>query len=49
MNFKKDLFNFFEREREQVRGGSEGERESQADSLLSVEPNIGLDPMTLRS
>ena len=32
-------------------GGAEGkrERESQADSVLSVEPNTGLDPMTLRS
>ena len=32
-------------------GGAEGEeeRESQADSPLSVEPNVGLDLTTLRS
>ena len=27
----------------------EGGRESQADSPLSVQPNAGLDPVTLRS
>ena len=34
-----------------VGGGAEGqgERESQADSLLSMDPNVGLDHMTLRS
>ena len=32
-------------EREQARG--EGERESQADSELSTEPDIGLNPTTL--
>ena len=26
-----------------------GDRETQADSLLSAEPNVGLDLMTLRS
>ena len=31
------------------RGGEEEEREAQADSALSMEPNVGLDPMTLRS
>lgn len=30
-------------------GQREGERDSQADSPLSVVPNVGLDPMTLRS
>ena len=30
-------------------GRAEGERESQADSLLSREPNMGLNPKTLRS
>ena len=30
-------------------GGAEGEGESQADSLLSAEPDMGLDPTTLRS
>ena len=29
--------------------GAEGERESQADSLLSMEPNTGLYLITLRS
>ena len=45
---------FLEREGESAcaQGGGaegEGERESQAESLLSVEPNMGLDPTTLRS
>ena len=36
---------------EQGRGGAEGEgkRESQADLMLSMVPNLGLDLMTLRS
>ena len=29
-------------------GEGQRERDSQADSLLSVEPNVGLDLMTLR-
>ena len=39
----------WERERENEQGGArgEGERESQADSMPSMEPNVGLDPMTL--
>ena len=37
----------FERERIQEEG--QRERESQADSLLSVEPDMGLSPMPLRS
>ena len=49
--FFKDFF-LYSREkggdRAQV-GGEEGERESQADSLLSVEPDSGLDPTTTRS
>ena len=36
-----------EREREQVGGGAEGEGE--ADSPLSREPYVGLDPRTLSS
>ena len=30
-------------------GGAEGEREREADSLLSAEPHIGLNLLTLRS
>ena len=33
----------------QVREGTEGERESQADSALSTEPDEGLNLMTLKS
>ena len=29
--------------------GAEGERESQADSFLNTEPDVGLDATTLRS
>ena len=34
-----------------MEGGAEREREkeSEADSMLSVKPNMGLDPMSLRS
>ena len=40
----------FERERVHMRGGEgEGQRESQADSPSSAEPNAWLDPRTLRS
>ena len=47
--FFNDLFTYLrERERERFKGGREGERESQADSLLSMEPHVGLDPTTLR-
>ena len=49
--FFKDLFVYF-RERESMVGRGRGrgrEKESQKDSLLSVEPNMGLDPTTLRS
>ena len=42
----KDLFIL---EKERVRREEEGERESQADSPLSMEPNIGLNLTTLRS
>lgn len=41
----KDVFIYF-REREGGGPEGQGERESQTDSLLSVEPYIGLDPMT---
>jgi len=37
------------RELAQAGGGAEGERESQADCLLSAEPDAGLDPTTPRS
>ena len=52
--FKALCIHLRERERERERegatgGGAEGERESQADSLLSAEPDAGLDPTTLRS
>ena len=50
------LLYFRERERERERenahvsgGWAEGERESQAGSRLSVEPEVGLDPTTLGS
>ena len=50
------LLSFFffierKRERESMSQGreEERERESQADSPLSAEPNVGLDPTTLRS
>ena len=39
---------FYLRECEQERG-AEGERESQAGSTLSAEPNVGHDPLTLGS
>lgn len=42
---------YFEREREQEGGRSEGvgEREFQADSMPRVEPDAGLNSRTLRS
>lgn len=42
--FLEDLF-ILKRKREE-RGGTEGEgeRESQADAPMSVQPNVGLDP-----
>lgn len=49
----KILFIYSEKEREResvyVQVGAEGERESQADSWLSMEPDMGLKLMTLRS
>ena len=41
----KDLF-ILERKRVESGGGGKGERESQVDSLLSSEPNMGLDLAT---
>ena len=38
-----------EKEHEWWGNGAEGKRESQADSVLSVEPNTRLNLMTLRS
>ena len=46
--FLKIYLSILEREREQERGMGRG-TESQADSPLSVEPDLGLDLMTLRS
>ena len=46
MIFLKD-FIFYLREREQARGGAD--RERQADSLLSGEPDAGVNPRTLKS
>ena len=44
---------FILRERETTHtsreGAERGERESQAGSMLSTEPDAGLDPMTIRS
>ena len=37
------------RERERMSGQVGAEGEGEADSLLSREPNVGLDPRTLRS
>ena len=39
----------FKIESEQGGQGQREGRESQADSLLSIEPDMGLDPRTLRS
>ena len=50
-NFLKKIYLFIldtEREHSQE-GQTQRERESQADPVLSVEPNLGLDLMTLRS
>ena len=44
----KNNFYFRKRERE-CRRGAEGARQLQAGSTLSVEPDMGLDPMTLGS
>ena len=38
-----------DRERECVNGGRDRGKKSQADSLLSMEPHIGLNLMTLKS
>ena len=50
--FPKDFIYLFdtERERERSQAGREAgrERDREADSLLSREPDVGLDPRTLR-
>ena len=44
------IYFFREAERESKVGrGAEGEKESQAGSMLSEEPDVGLNPMTLGS
>ena len=46
------MYVFNERERERVHmswGEGQGQRESQAGYMLSVEPDLGLDPTTLGS
>ena len=45
----KDLIFFYLSERERRVSGREGERESEVDSTLHVEPDVGLDLTTLRS
>ena len=47
--FFKDLIYLFDRERSQVGREAGREREEEAGSLLSREPDAGLDPRTLRS
>ena len=51
MIFLKIYLFLLERARARAGGGAEGEgeRKSQADPLLSVEPNVGLDHTSLRS
>ena len=44
--YLKDFFFFFKGENTQARGRSRGEREVEADSLLSGEPIMGLSPRT---
>ena len=50
-DFFKDLFIYLEREgiHACAEGKGRGRRESQADSVLSTETDVGLDPRTLRS
>ena len=44
------MFLYFEKERMSGGGAErEGEREPQAVSIFSMEPDVGLEPMTLRS
>lgn len=43
------IFIYFNRYFIYLLGGGEQERESDADSALSAEPNMGLDPATMRS
>ena len=48
--FRKTYLSILEREGEHKQEGQkEKERESKADSALSIEPNVGLDPTTPRS
>jgi len=45
-----DLFIYFREKKQRAGAGGgaqeEGQRESQADSVLSAEPDLGLDPTT---
>ena len=47
--FLKDFIYLFDREKSQVDGEAGRERERETGSLLSREPDVGLDPRTLRS
>ena len=47
--FFKDFIYLFDREKSQVDGEAGREREREAGSPLSREPDAGLDPRTLRS
>ena len=49
MQFFKKIIYLFERERVSMSKRVGTEREAEADSLLSTEPNEGLDLRTLRS
>lgn len=51
LSFFKDVFIYFGRGRESMALGAEweGDRETQADSMLTVEPDAGLNITTLRS
>ena len=47
--FLKDFIYLFDRQRSQVGREAGREREGEADSLLTREPDVGLDPSTLGS
>jgi len=45
----KDFIHLRERPRDRAQGGGGAQGEGESDSPLRVEPNLGLDPRTLRS